>query len=113
MINIIKALDANKKEAIKILKTKENNTITFDEWDEESEGYSDELENCPWIRYANDDGDITTMAVIACRYNKEKKRIEIMTATDYYEKSDGFWFPLSYADDISYWSVFDYIGDLV
>ena len=112
MIDIIKALDANEKEAIKILKTKENNTITFDEWDEESEGYSDELENCPWVRYANDDGDITTMAVIACRYNKEKKRIEIMTATDYYEKSDGVWFPLSYADDISYWSVLDYIGEL-
>lgn len=112
MIDILKALNANEKEAIQILATKENNTITFDEWNEESEDYSDELENCPWIRYANDDGDITTMAVIACRYNEEKGRIEIMTTNGYYEESDGEWFPLSYADDISYWSVFDYIGNL-
>ena len=113
MIDIFKALNANEKEAIKILKTKENNAITFDEWDEESEEYSDELENCPWIRYANVDGDITALAVIACRYNKEKDRIEIMTTSDYYEKSDGEWFPLSYADEISYWRVFDSIGALV
>lgn len=112
MIDILKALNANEKEAMQILATKENNTITFDEWNEESEDYSDELENCPWIRYANDDGDITTMAVIACRYNEEKKRIEIITTNDYYEESDGEWFPLSYADDISYWSVLDYIGAL-
>lgn len=106
MVDIIKALDANEKEAINILKGQKDNTIILSEWDDDANEYSDG----PWIRYSNVDGDITALLVVAVRYNSEKKRIEIITS-DGFEKADDEWFPLNWADDISYWSVFDYIAN--
>jgi len=109
MIDIIKALDANEKEAIKILKGCKDNTITFSEWDNDAEEYSNG-DDCPWIRYSDDDGNIEALLVVAARYNSENNRIEIITS-DGVEKTDGMWFPLNWADDISYWSVFEHIGE--
>ena len=112
MINIIKALEKNKKEAIKILKASENNTITFAEWDDDEDCYSN-ADDCPYIRYSNDDGEISTLLVVAARYNDEKKKIEIITSDGEYEKTDNNWFPLDWADDISFWQVLDAIGDSI
>ena len=109
MIDIIKALDANEKEAINILKGCKDNTIIFSEWDDDAEEYSNG-DDCPWIRYADDDGNIEALLVVAARYNSENKRVEIITS-DGFEKTDGEWFPLNWADDISYWSVFEHIGE--
>ena len=110
MIDIIKALDTNEKEAIKILKASENNTITFAEWDDDEDCYSN-ADDCPYIRYSNDDGEINTLLVVAARYNEETKKIEVITADDEYEKTNNEWFPLAWADDISYWQVFDLIEE--
>ena len=104
MIDIIKALDANEKEAIKILKGQKDNTIILSVWDDDADEYSDG----PWIRYSDDDGNITALLVVAVRYNSEKNRIEIITS-DGFKKAHNEWFPLNYCDDISYWSVFEYI----
>lgn len=111
MIDIIKALKKNRKEACRILADEVNGGIlTFANWDEDEEVYGN-ADDCPYIRYANVDGEITSMLVVAARYNEFSGEIEI-TATNYeYEKTDGEWFPLSYADDISYWQVLEAIGN--
>lgn len=112
MKDIVKILEDNEKEAIKILKASENNTITFAEWDDDEDCYSN-ADDSPYIRYSNDDGEIKTLLVVAARYNKETKRIEVITTDDEYEKTDNKWFPLAWADDISYWQVFDLIEEYV
>lgn len=109
MIDIIKALDANEKEAINILKGQKDNTIVFGVWDDDTEEYSNG-DDCPWIRYASVNGDIEALLVVGVKYNDEKNRIEII-ASDGVNKTDDKWFPLNFADDISYWSVFEHIGE--
>jgi hypothetical protein len=127
MKSIFKLLDENKKEAIKILSSKENNTFHFATWDDELSCYipygynKDEYDDpeewndicpdvCPWVRYADDDGNITALMVVAVRYNK--KRIEITTTESPTEKSDDIFFNITWCDDISYWSVFDKLEDI-
>ena len=111
MVNIIKALGENEKEAIAILSKLQDKEVVFTEWDDDEEEYSD-VDDCPYIRYANDEGEITTFLVVAARYNDEKKRIEILATESEATKTDGFWFSLHYADDISYWQVLDSILEL-
>lgn len=118
MKSIFELLDSNKKEAIKILCSKENNTIKFAQWDDELEEYVPTDDNCstcdvcPWVRMEDgDEGMIVTQMVIEARYNEETKRIEIITTSSPSEKSDGIYFDVIWCDDISYWSVFDYIGN--
>lgn len=110
MKDIIKALYDNEKEAIKILKAQKDLTVNFANWDENDEVYEN-AGDCPYIRYSNDDGEISTLLVVAARYNEEKKRIEVITTDDECEKTDNEWFPLNWADDISYWQVFDSIEE--
>ncbi len=110
MIDISKVLAKNMIEAIEILKGKEDCTILFSEWDSENDEYAD-ADNCPWIRYSNPDGEIIPYMIVAVRYNKEKGRIEVISTEESYEKSDEEWFPLSWADDISEWTVYDRIGE--
>lgn len=111
MIDIVKALKENRKEACRILADEvKDGILTFAHWNEEEEVYEN-ADDCPYIRYANDDGELFSMLVVSARYNEFNGEIEI-TATNYeYEKTDGVWFPLNYADDISYWQVLDAIGD--
>ena len=110
MIDIIKVLNANEKEAISLLKGEKDCTITFSLWDS-CEGVYANAEDCPWIRYTDDDGNITAQMVVAVRYNKTNDRIEIKTTSYEDEIGDNVWFPLNFCDDISYWSVFYYIED--
>lgn len=112
MKDIIKVLDNNEKETIKILKAQKDLMVNFANWDENDEVYEN-ADDCPYIRYSNDDGEIKTLLVVAARYNEEKKRIEVITTDDEYEKTDNEWFPLNWADDISYWQVFDLIEEYV
>lgn len=113
MIDIIKALNQNLKEASKLLQGKGEVSLT--EWDDDADGGNGmyDCEDCgTYIRYADDDGNITSNLVVAVRYNNLKRIIEIMTAENEYTKADGNWFPLSWADDISYYQVLDTIGEL-
>lgn len=117
MKSIFELLDSNKKEAIKILRSKENNTIKFAQWDDELEEYVPTDDNCytcdvcPWVRLeVGEEGIVEPQMVIEVRYNEEKKCVEIITTKDQSEKSDGKYFNVTWCDDISYWSVFDYIG---
>jgi hypothetical protein len=108
MISVLDVLRQNEKEAIKILKKKEYNMVIFAIWDDDEEVYNN-ADDCPYIRYANDDGEISVQLVVGARYNTEKKCIEILTTENEYKKTDGIWFPINYADDISYWSVLEYL----
>ena len=112
MKDIVKVLRDNEKEAIKILKAQKDLTVNFADWDENDEVYEN-ADDCPYIRYSNDDGEISTLLVVAARYNEETKRIEVITTDDEYEKANNEWFPLNWADDISYWQVFDLIEEFV
>ena len=113
MIDIIKALEQNEREAIALLKEVENNTKIFAEWDENNGVYSN-ADECPYIRYADDDsGKITTQLVVGVRYNEEKDCVEILTTNDEYKKTDGEWFPIKWCDDISYWYVLEYFENVV
>lgn len=111
MISVLDVLKQNEKEAIKILNSKADKSVIFAEWDE-NEGVYSNADDCPYIRYANDDGEISSQLVVGVRYNTEKKCIEILTTEEEYEKTDGFWFPINYADDISYWSVLEYLEEV-
>jgi len=111
MISVNEVLRLNELEAIKILKEKEDNTFIFAEWDDDEEVY-DNADDCPYIRYANDDGEISTQLVVGVRYNIEKGCIEILTTENEYEKTDGCWFPIKWADDISYWYVLEYLEEV-
>lgn len=111
MTSVLDVLRQNEKEAIKILKGKADKSVMFAEWDDDEEVYSN-ADDCPYIRYANDDGEISTQLVVGVRYNAEKKRIEILTTDDEYKKTDGEWFPIHYADDISYWYVFEFLEEV-
>lgn len=111
MIDVIEVLKKNEKEASRILADEVNGgVLTFAHWDENEEVYSN-ADDCPYIRYANDDGEITSMLVVAAIYDEYKERIEIITTDDEYKKTDDKWFPLNYADDISYWQVLEAIGN--
>lgn len=112
MKDIVKVLRDNEKETIKILKAQKDLTVNFADWDENDEVYEN-ADDCPYIRYSNDDGEISTLLVVAARYNEETKRIEVITTDDEYEKTNNEWFPLNWADDISYWQVFDLIEEFV
>lgn len=111
MTSVLDVLRQNEKEAIKILNSKAKNGIMFAEWDDDEEVYSN-ADDCPYIRYANADGEISSQLVVGVRYNAEKKRIEILTTDDEYKKTDGVWFPIDFADDISYWYVFEYLEEV-
>ena len=108
MISVLDVLRQNEKEAIKILNSKADKSVIFAVWDDDEEVYGN-TNDCPYIRYANDDGEISTQLVVGVRYNAEKKRIEIITTDDEYKKTDYEWFPIKFADDISYWSVLEMI----
>lgn len=112
MKDILKVLRDNEKEAIKILKAQKDLMVNFANWDENDEVYEN-ADDCPYIRYSNDDGEIKTLLVVAARYNDERNTIEVITTDDEYEKTDNEWFPLAWADDISYWQVFDLIEEYV
>ena len=111
MISVLDVLKQNEKEAIKILNSKANKGIIFAVWDDDEEVYSN-ADDCPYIRYANDDGEISTQLVVGVRYNAKKKCIEILTTEDEYKKTDGEWFPINFADDISYWCVLEYLEEI-
>ena len=110
MISILEVLRTNEKEAIEILKGKENMMVTFAEWDDDEEVYSN-ADDCPYIRYCDDDGFITSQLVVSVRYNEEKKGIEIITTEDEYSKTDGDWFSIRWCDDISFWEVLERIAE--
>ena len=107
MVDIIKALNANEKETIKILKGCKDNTIVFTVWDYDIDEYTNDDE-CPWIRYTDDDGNLEALLVVAARYDSKGEKIELFVS-DGFKKADE-WIPLDYCDDISYWSVFEHIG---
>jgi len=109
MISVLDVLGQNEKEAIKILNSKADKSIIFSVWDDDEEEYGN-ADECPYIRYANDNGEISSQLVVGVRYNTEKKRIEILTTESEYKKTDGEWFSIHYADDISYWDVLECIG---
>lgn len=120
MIDIYEVLKANERACEELLKKQENATLEFAKWDEENEEYVSTLnpdgwiyDECPFIRYAYDEGNIGTLLVIAVRYNLTKRIIEIQTTTDNMQESDGVWFPISYADDISYYSIFNFVDDAI
>ena len=120
MIDIYEVLKANERVCEELLKKQENATLEFAKWDEENEEYVSTLnpdgwiyDECPFIRYAYDEGNIGTLLVIAVRYNVTKRIIEIQTTTDNMQESDGVWFPISYADDISYYSIFNFVDDAI
>ena len=111
MVDIIKVLNENEKEAKGILSFEiKDGVLTFANWDAEEELYGN-ADDCPYIRYANDEGEIRTQLVVAARFNESSDRIEIITTESEYEISDGVWFPLEFADDISRWSVIEAIGN--
>ena len=111
MIDVLDVLRRNEIEAIKIVASQKDRKIMFVDWDEETEEYANS-EDAPWIRYANDDGDISCQLVIGVRYNVDKRRLEILfTETETTKASDEDWCPMNYADDISYWSVLDAVGE--
>lgn len=117
MVDILNALDDNLQEA-KDLLTGEGE-VFFAKWNEENGCYvsNDDEESycedcCPYIRMADDNGDIKSNLVVGVRYNEDIYQIEIMTTESEYTKSDGEWFPLMYADDISYWYVLERIGEM-
>ncbi len=121
MKKIFDLLYENTEEAKRILKTKENNTIDFAVWNDDAqmyvakdgneltydEAYCDE----PWVRVADDDGNIQAMLVISARYNEAKDKIEIKTTRADYEECDEDYFDMHYCDDISYWHVLQEIGE--
>lgn len=126
MRNIFKLLDANMKEGEKILLSKEDKTIVFAVWDEDLICYvpndgvkyhdtdiaQEAVEDaCPWIRYADDNGDIKAKMVIEVRYNEERHAIDIKDTDSFYDICEDDFYPITYTDDISYWSVLDTIGD--
>ena len=108
MISLLDVLRQNEKEAIKILNSKVDKSVIFAIWDDDEEVYGN-ADDCPYIRYANDDGEISSQLVVGVRYNAEKGRIEILTTDDEYKKTDGEWFSIKFADDISYWYVLEYL----
>ena len=111
MRDVTDVLNKNMKEAIELFKKSGMEKLVINTWCEEDEEYNGE--DC-YIRYADDDGDIRTMLVLAIRYNKKAKRIEIVaTSNDYeeYEWNDDDFFPLMWADDISYWRVLEVIAE--
>ena len=111
MIDIIKALKENRKEASRILSDEvKGGILTFANWDEDEEEYSN-ADQCPYIRYANVDGDIHTELVVAARCNEFNGEIEIISTESEYEVTNGVWYPLSYVEDISYWQVLEAIGN--
>jgi hypothetical protein len=111
MIDIIKALKKNTKEACRILADEvKGGVLIFANWDEDEEMYGN-ADDCPYIRYANDDGEISSLLVVGARYNEYNERIEIIATDDEYKKTDDEWFPLNYADDISYWQVLEAIDN--
>jgi hypothetical protein len=111
MIDIINALKENTKEACRILADEvKGGVLIFANWDEDEEMYSN-ADDCPYIRYANDDGEISSLLVVGARYNEYNERIEIIATDDEYKKTDDEWFPLNYADDISYWQVLEAIDN--
>lgn len=112
MISVLDVLSQNEKEAIKILNSKDDKSVIFATWDDDEEVYNN-ADDCPYIRYANDDDEISTHLVVGARYNTENKRIEIVTTESEYEKTDGLWFPIHYADDISYWNVLEEVADIL
>ncbi len=113
MISVNEVLRLNELEAIKILKKKEFNTVIFAEWDENvNVGVYSNVDDCPYIRYENVDGEISTQLVVGIRYNNDKEMLEIITTDDEYEKSDNEWFPIKWADDISYWYVLEYLEEV-
>ena len=113
MIDILEAVAENRKEAVKLLQGVEGHRIDLALWDEEKEEYvpngEDGTNEC-YIRYANGDGEIFTRLVVSVRDNDEKKCIEILDTEGIYTETDGNWYPLTWADDISEWQVYDAIG---
>lgn len=111
MVDIIKVLNENEKEAKGILSFEiKDGVLTFANWDTEKEVYGN-ADQCPYIRYANVDGEIHTELVVATRYNEASDKIEIITTESEYEISNGVWYPLEFADDISRWQVIEAIGN--
>jgi hypothetical protein len=115
MVDILEALNANEKEAKKLLKGK--GEVMLAKWNDDVETYED-IDGADigdvgvYVRYADDDGDITTKLVVGVRYNEDIQRIEIIVADDEYTKSDDVWFPISWCDDISYWDIFRVIDEM-
>ena len=111
MVDIIKVLNENEKEAKGILSFEiKDGVLTFANWDTEKEVYGN-ADQCPYIRYANVDGEIHTELVVAARFNESSDKIEIITTESEYEISNGVWYPLEFADDISRWQVIEAIGN--
>ena len=111
MIDVEDVLNKNMKEAIELFKKSGMEKLVINTWCEEDEEYKGE--DC-YIRYADSDGDICAMLVLAIRYNKKTNRIEIVATSPDYEEcewSDNDFFPLMWVDDISYWRVLEVIGE--
>ena len=111
MIDINNILKLNKEEAIKILSKAKNNTFVFAQWD--GDCYSN-ADDCPYILYMNDDGDINTELVVAAKYDERKNGILLLTTNDEFEPvidEEKNWIPMVYCYEISYWSVLDAIGN--
>lgn len=113
MIDIIKALNENTKEAKKLLKGK--GEVMLAKWNDDSECYEgndgEDINDVGiYIRYADDDGNIATKLVVGVKYNEGTDHISIITAEDEYTESDNHWFPMLWCDDISYWNVLSIIG---
>ena len=115
MYDIFSVLRENKREAIKLLEKAENKTIVLAAWDEDSEEYEANGDNgtdeC-YIRVADDDGNVDIRLVVAVRY--DGKVIDVCLSESIYDKSDTAgeknWMPLSWADDISEYQVYDAVG---
>lgn len=105
MISITEVLAQNYAEAVEILKKK--GEVIFAEWDDNEKVYSN-ADDCPYIRYANDE-EMRAELVVGVRYNDKSQRIEIITTNSEYEETDEKWFPIKWADDISYWYVLEYL----
>lgn len=109
MIDIFEVLSKNEKEAKSLLKGK--GEVSLYDWDEDEEEYQCGDDGI-YIRYADDEGYISVKLVVGVRLNEKNNQIEIITSDSEDEESDGDWFPLNWADDISYHTVLDAIYNL-
>lgn len=118
MINILEVLKSNTEVAKDLLKGK--GAVVLCNWDDEEQVYEDidgnnlgEVDDGVYIRFLDDKTEsIVSQLVISVRYNENTKQIEIVTAEDEYTESDGIWFPISWCDDISYWTILEKIGEM-
>ena len=114
MVDMLQVLKENRKEAEELLKSVDGCQIDFALWDEENEEYVPNGEGGTTtciIRYDNGDEGIVPRFVPSVRY--KNGRIEILDSSSIYEKTDGVWFPPTWADGISEWIVYDAIGSYV